>query len=99
MTLKLCPVCKKNDSQVHQILGILPCISCQRRSQTGKVVKVVEFTSDSIKEDRKEYKKDIIQPFREGEVSKEYIEQYGTQGINVTQEEVKKAVPTTDSYY
>ena len=43
------------------------------------------------KEDRKKYFNSLVQPFRNGEVSKEYIEAYGAKGINVTPEEAKKA--------
>lgn len=100
MTKKLCPVCNEQEATYNPTLGILPCSSChERRSKTRTSGKVVEFTSEGVKEDRKKFAKDILQPFRSGELSKEFIDQYGTEGINVNKEEIKHAVNTTDSYY
>lgn len=48
---------------------------------------------ERIREDRAAHKLDIIQPFRDGELSKEYIDQYGTKGITVSEEDVKNAKP------
>jgi len=61
----------------------------------------IEFTTDSIREQRKEFAKDIIQPFRHGQLSKEYVEAWGTKHLNVKPEEVKKAKNTWQelSYY
>lgn len=50
-----------------------------------------EMIPDRVKDDRVEYFNSTIQPFRGDSVSKEYIEAHGTEGINVTKEEVKKA--------
>jgi len=33
-----------------------------------------EFVPESIKDDRRKYLKDIVQPFRNGELSKEFVE-------------------------
>lgn len=96
--IKVCPVCKNGPANFDPTLGTLPCTACQERGKTN-LSHPVEFTSESIKEDRKRFQKDILQPFRAGELSAEYIKAYGTKGINVTKEEVKKAIPTTDSYY
>jgi hypothetical protein len=94
-----CPVCKHETATVDPSLGILPCLACQTRRRGLGVNRAVEFTSEAIKEDRKKFAGDILQPFRAGELSKEYIEHFGTKGISVSKDEVKKAVPTTDSYY
>ena len=51
----------------------------------------VEFVPERIKDDRVEYFNSIVQPYREGELSKEYVEAHGTEGIDVTEQEVKKA--------
>lgn len=40
---------------------------------------------------RREHKKDILQPYRKGELSKEYVDTYGTQGINVSKKDANKA--------
>jgi len=41
----------------------------------------------------KKFAKDIIQPFRAGELSKEYVDAWGAERLNVSKEEVKKAKP------
>jgi hypothetical protein len=58
-----------------------------------KVIKdrTYEFVPDHIKEERVEYRNQTVQPFRNGQLSKEYVELYGTKYIEVTQEEVKNA--------
>ena len=38
-----------------------------------------------------EYRKDILQPFYDGVVSKEYLEEYGDSGIKVTEKQKKNA--------
>ena len=52
-----------------------------------------EFVPQSTKEDRHTHAKSMIQPFREGKLSKEYVDTYGTKNINVTKDEVRKAKP------
>lgn len=51
----------------------------------------VEMTSQEIKDHRKIYADDIEQPFREGVFNKRYYQKYGTKGVNVTQEDIKRA--------
>ena len=50
-----------------------------------------EFIPERVREDRVEYFNSTIQPFRGGELSKEYIDVYGTEGISVSKQEAKKA--------
>lgn len=38
--------------------------------------KAKEWTTDSIKEQRKRYKKDLLQPYRGGEPNREFIKEY-----------------------
>ena len=84
-----CPNCQKNKAIKHSVYGILPCKPCQASHVTVK--RGPEFTSDSIRGQRREYRKDIIQPYRDGVLSKEYIEEYGTQGIEPSKEAIKHA--------
>jgi len=66
-----------------------------------------EVTTESIKEDRKKYADTIVQPFRQGQLAKEFVEAYPdrvkemVKEKNITQEEVKNAKPvwTEESYY
>jgi len=50
-----------------------------------------EMVSEETEEGRKEYFNSLLQPYRGGVLSKEYIEAHGTKGISATKEEVKKA--------
>ena len=97
----LCPVCKTNEATRHPTLGVLPCEVCRDRQKANRVLEPVEFTSQEIKEGRKQYKDEIIQPFRSGEVSKEYIDKYGYQRLGITKEEADKAknVWSDSEYY
>jgi hypothetical protein len=56
-----------------------------------KLQKQVEFTTEEIKKGRKRYYKDALQPFRHGELSKEYLQTYGTNRLQVSEEETKGA--------
>ncbi len=74
---KLCPNCGKHPARKHPIYGRLPCLSCQkkREQQTSPNVPV-ELTTNAIKEERGSYGKSIIQPYRSGEVSKEFVDTF-----------------------
>ncbi len=86
----LCLVCEVNEAIKDKFLGVIPCLDCQLRRYDNKTPNPVEFTSEEIKNDRIKYADDIIQPFRQGELSQEYVEKHGTKGLKVTEEEVKK---------
>ena len=88
----LCPRCNNHDAQIHPQFGVCVCEYCELEESTfDKPSKYPEFTRDSIREGRREYKKDILQPFREGALSKEYLEEYGTTGIEVSQHQIDNA--------
>ncbi len=84
-----CPNCQKRKAIIDETYGVTECEICRKSSLV--TLSTIEFTTDSIKDQRREYKKDILHPFRDGVLSKEYIEEYGTRGIEVTPEQVKKA--------
>ena len=85
-----CPECQKNPALIHKIYGILVCHSCQ--DNTLIVSKNHEFTSSSIKQQRVEYGRQMVQPWHEGYLSKEYVEAYGTAKLEgVTKQDVKQA--------
>lgn len=50
-----------------------------------------EFVPDRILNDRNEYFNSIVQPYRQGQLSKEFIDRHGTKGINATPKEIAKA--------
>jgi len=58
-----------------------------------------EFTTDEIRDGRKKYRKELLQPFRSGQVSKEYLDAFPKQragmikeGI-ITSDQAKRAKP------
>jgi hypothetical protein len=72
-----CPNCQ-NEGRIDPILGLINCKDCEiRQSNLSKPKHQLEFTSDDIKLQRKEYAKDIYQVHRKGELSKEFVETYG----------------------
>ena len=79
-----CPVCNKNKAVIHRMYGVLPCTTCNARRdhenlQNGIYKRYPEFVPESIKKERVENAKSMIQPWREGEPSAEYIEAYPEQ--------------------
>ena len=97
-----CQVCQKSESIKDVTLGILPCKRCQERLRAlPKAGQQSEWTSADIKEQRKAHSKEILQPYRAGELSKEYLDEYGTKSIKASEEEIKKASYTwnDDKYY
>ena len=92
-----CPNCLSELSTQHPIFGILPGEKCKKKQQDlSSPGGYIEFTSEDIKRQRIDYADDILQPYRSGEVSKKYIQKYGTKGIEVTEKEVKKAMDNPD---
>jgi len=75
-----CPVCKIRSAIIDKQYGSLPCLFCRRRQNKIAVpYKSVEWTSQNIKEGRREYGKSILQPWREGVPSLEYQQAYPEQ--------------------
>lgn len=88
----LCPVCLKGNANIHPVYGALPCETCQRkRTKNSLPQKPVEFSGDDIKQQRQEYARSIIQPFRSGVLSKEYIEAFGTDKLKVSKQDIENA--------
>ena len=85
-----CTRCGKGKAIRDSQLGILPCNKCQKEEESfNKPELGPEFSTDSIKEGRREYYKDAIQPFRDGIFSAEFYDEYGTTGVKVTKEQIK----------
>lgn len=95
-----CPSCQLNQAEKSNY-GYVNCKECQiRQRKLKKADRQLEWTSDSVREQRRAHHEDIIQPFRNGELSKEYVSQYGTKSIKVDKREVKKAKNVwNDKYY
>ena len=92
-----CPNCNSEPGILHPLYGVLVGIKCQKKRENQQPPGgYVEFTSDDIKRQRIDYADDILQPYRSGEVSKKYIQKYGTKGIEVTKKEIKHAMDKPD---
>lgn len=51
----------------------------------------VEFTTDSVRQQRKDHREDILQPFRSGVPSREFMEAYPEKTKHWSEEMRKKA--------
>src|SRR3990167_10372333 len=92
-----CPNCQTENAQIHPLFGAMPGLSCQKKQKAqSSPGSYIEFTSESIKQDRVNYADDILQPYRSGEVSKKYIQKYGTKNLDVSEKEIKKATDNPD---
>lgn len=100
-----CPSCHKGEAKTHYQLGVIPCDDCRNRQSTlAHPGADIEFTSDDIKEQRKAYSKDILQPHRKGQLSKEWLDQYGSKaakdrGFSDSEIESAKPVWNDEVYY
>lgn len=86
----LCLICNKNLAIKNPQYGYLPCANPCGNGKSRKTL-TYEFMPESVKQSRKEYWKDIIQSSRDGVLSKERLEAYGTKGIKVSQEQIDNA--------
>lgn len=99
----MCPNCGKEAALLHPQFGYIPCKDCQEK-ETIKPNNQVEFTSENIKEQRKQYFDDIHGAHRSGVASKEFKERWGEDAMKrqgFTEQEIKNAkyVWRDDSYY
>lgn len=73
----LCPNCKVNKAIIDKHYGVLYCKECRNKQRSfKKPSRQIEFTSEDIKEGRKEFGRSTLQRFRDGKLSKEFIEAY-----------------------
>ena len=90
-----CPQCKKNKAQYDREYGILKCKEClYEDSQIPKPGqgKTYDFASPSTKLQRKTHGSEMVQPYVDGVLSREYLEINGTRGLaNVTEKDKKNA--------
>jgi hypothetical protein len=102
----ICLVCGKRKARRVDPYGYLPCLICNKRQrEISKPKTTVEITTPEIKESRKVFEDDIVQPFNDGHLSKEYVEahperigQMLKEG-NVTVKEVNEAKEVWDLNY
>ena len=100
----LCQSCNRNKAIVDPIWGVLECKSCQNKNVPEPSDNQVEFTSEHIKNERKEFASDIEQPHRAGHLNKKWVELYGEKAAlrqGYSKKEIKDASYVWDSirYY
>lgn len=98
-----CLLCGKEPAIKSEQYGWLPCFSCQNKDHRDPQEQI-EFTSQSIKDQRKAFANDILQPHNKGELSKEWLNIYGPKKARqrgFTQKEIDHAKPVWNSehYY
>lgn len=100
-----CFTCKKNPAIIDKRFGVLPCQACQDR-HSGYIRKgeLQEFTSESIKQQRKEFGDDIMPWENRGELNKAKLDRYGAKEAKkhgFTDKEIKHAkyVWNSEKYY
>ena len=82
-----CPNCKKRKAIIDEVLGVTFCKQCRLKDIRPHYEK--EWTTESVKEGRREFRADTWQPFRDSVFSAEYYDSFGTSGVNVTDEQIK----------
>lgn len=87
-----CLNCQNEEATFKDGIGWTQGINCLNR-QAGfpKPSVPAEFTTEEIKTSRIVHEEDIVQPFRDGVVSKEYLDIHGTKGIAVSETELAQA--------
>lgn len=95
----LCTVCRKGEANKSSIYGLLPCDDCQKRRSKQPLPQSTEIIPESLRNDRKEHARSILQPYRNGQLSKEFIDTYGTEFVKASPEEIKNAKPQYRDIY
>lgn len=103
-----CLNCGKNEAQAQPLVGYTYCQEClDKHRALPKLGEAIELTTSEIKEERKQYKEDILQSRRSGQLSKEFVTKYPQKAQEMvkegtaTREEIKNAknVWTENDYY
>lgn len=77
---KLCLNCSKRPAIQQPIVGYTYCQVClDKQRKLPSLGETIELTTEPIREDRKKYSSDIVQPFRGGQLSREYAKKYPQQ--------------------
>jgi len=99
---QLCVLCRRIHNATHWKYGEYKTVDglrwgwiCSRWYKP----KTYEFVPQRIKDERVKYRKEILQPYRSGELSREFVEAYPSQVKKmiksgaVTKREVAKSMP------
>lgn len=100
-----CLTCRGEGAVIDKVYGILPCNSCRlRQKNLLKPQKQAEFTSESIKEQRRTHRKDFM-PAHRGGLDKAWLDRYGAKKAKqrgFSDKEIKEAKYVwdgVDEYY
>lgn len=97
-----CPNCETNDAIMHQFYGPMWCKACVEKydsSHSALSRSLEDPLPYDMREQRKQYAKELLQPYRGGEFSQEYRDAYPKQAKEmvkagvITQEQHDKARP------
>lgn len=74
----LCPQCLKEPAKFNHLGAIVYGKKCREKldKESQPFGPAIEMIPESMRQERYKYKKDIVQPYREGEPSLEYAEAY-----------------------
>ena len=72
---------------------VMKCTRCGQVERMERNTSPLEFIPQRMKDDRQKYQKSTLQPFRDGVLSSEFVQTYGTSSLNVTKEDVRKSKP------
>jgi hypothetical protein len=87
----LCPKCKRNPAPIHPQYGVMWCDDCNKAKPPIRG-HYPEFVPDRIKHDRQKFAKDLLQPWRAGEPSREFINAYPEKAKKMfTNQELRRA--------
>ena len=94
----LCLNCNLYETRLHPTLGYVNCDNCLNKPMAVPN-RCIEFTTDSIREQRKAHFDDIHPFHNKGEASKEWIVRYGVKKAKqhgLTDKEIKIIEKTND---
>lgn len=94
---EMCVLCHRNHESSNWKYGEYVTVEGKKWGWfCGKYFKssTPEFVPQRIKDDRKANAKSLLQPWRNGELSREYLDTYGNGRIKATDKEIKSAKKT-----
>ena len=94
----LCPTCEKKEANCYRVGGVYSignCTRCEAKKQekfkdVPHLGGLPEFTSEKIKEGRREYFNSMVQTFRDGTPSREFYEARPQEAKKIFKDDVKR---------
>jgi hypothetical protein len=96
----LCPSCHSHPTDSDPRWGVMICIICKKRQEKlKKPSSLPEFTTEDIKNQRKEFAEDIMIDHYKGHLNKAWVEKWGegeAKKRGYSDKEIKEAQYTYD---